>query len=719
MLVLCLVLRVDRLDLHVPFTYWGDALYFDSWVKGLMNGNWPWHNDHLGMPFGADWQDFPINMTIEVVMVRILAIFTSSPGLVLNLLWLLGTAASAGFAAYCLQRLGVARWIAASLAIIYALQPFTFYRGVSHLNLIFYLVPLLATAAVEIAAGRIQGGQSDGLNTTPTSRSKRLSVTLRSIPAYIYVACLAQGFSYIYNSFFSVVLVAVAALLARAVYRRKSALAASALMVTVICGATLINLAPSLAYWAEHGTNPAMAYKSPAMAEIYGLKLRHLLTPIPENPLPPIRYIQEKLDNAGFPGENENAMSRLGTIGSVGLLFLLTSALISCLRKPFGDNAAAGVLGACSALTLACLLLATVGGFGALFNVFVAPDIRCYNRIVVFIDFFALTAVGLLLTRASAWLRRNCPGPILAGTLVLLIVFGVSDEAIPALYRDHAARESQFKLDDAFVRSIESTLPRNASVFQLPVSGFPADGAPFQMRIYDQARPYLHSDTLRWSWGAVSGREGGEWVRQTSNLPAKEMLKRLSAVGFSGVWIDRLGYAPGASPEREIQEALGSQPLQRSDGRIAFYGLRAYTEQLRTSDPHHNAYVAQQYALHPIEITFPTGFYAEERNDKQTWRWCSRHGVMQLHNALPQPRTLRLAMTLQTSGAKPETITISAAGQSERIELTTNTESYARKIQLPPMGTASVSFDCECKPINAPGDSRSLYFALVNPRVVE
>ncbi|MDQ2843058.1 MAG: hypothetical protein M3Y72_18870 [Acidobacteriota bacterium] len=711
-----------RLHLHVPFTYWGDALYFDTWVKGLMEGNWPWHNARIGMPFGADWRDFPVTLTLEALAVRILALFTSSPGLILNLIWLLGTAACAGFATYGLQRLGVQRWIAGSLGIVYALQPFTFYRGVGHFNLMFYLVPLLATGAIEIAVSRIPQSQNFPRTASVTAAwPKRLIGILRITPPYLYLACFAQGLSYIYNSFFAVVLFAVAALLAYAVSRRKSSLVAGFVVIALTCGVVSITLAPTLLYRAKHGTNPEMAYKSAVQGEIYGLKLRHLFTPIPGNPLPPLHYIQKKLDSAGFTDDNENATSRLGTLGGLGLLFLLAWVLYSCLRKPSTDDRSTSILGACSALALTCLLLATVGGFGSLFNVFVAPDIRCYNRVVVFIDFFAITAVGLLLTRAWVWSqRRNWPKPIVMGVLGLLVVFGVSDQAVTTTYLDHVPREQQFKLDAAFVKSVESILPRNASVFQLPFTEFPADGGTVQMLGYDHSRAYLHSHTLRWSWGGMSGREAGEWVRDTSRLPVREMLTRLSAAGFSGIWVDRFGYNPGTSPELKIAAELGEQGTQRSDSRIAFYDLRPYTEYLRKTNTPGEIHLLQEYASHPVEVTFPVGFYGEERNDKQTWRWCSRHGVMQFHNPVAQPRTVRLAMTLQTGWSEPYTIVISAEGKTDAIKVTTNTALYARKLLLQPGQTVSVSFDCNCKPVNAPpGESRNLYFALIDPKISE
>jgi hypothetical protein len=722
LIALCWVLRVWRLHLHVPFTYWGDALYFDTWVKGVMEGNWPWHNARIGMPFGADWRDFPVTLTLEALGVRVLALFTSSPGLILNLIWLLGTAACAGFATYSLQRLGVQRLVAASLGIVYALQPFTFYRGVGHFNLMFYLVPLLATGAIEIAVGSIPRSQAaPGGAAIATAWPKRLTGILRATPPYIYIASLAQGLSYIYNSFFAVVLFAVATLLAYSVSRRRSALVAGSLAIALTCGAVSVSLAPNLLYRAKYGANPAMAYKSPVEGEVYGLKLRHLFTPIPGNPLPPLQYIQKTLDNAGFSGEYENATARLGTLGSFGLLFLLAWTLSSCLRKPSTDDRATSILGACSALALTCLLLATVGGFGSLFNVFVAPDIRCYNRIVVFIDFFAIAAVGLLLTRAWGWSqRRNWPKPILMGVLGLLTVFGVSDQAVTTTYLDHVPREQQFKLDAAFVKSVESILPRNASVFQLPFTEFPADGGTVQMLGYDHSRAYLHSHTLRWSWGGMSGREAGEWVRNTSRLPVRKMLTRLSAAGFSGIWVDRFGYNPGTSPELKIAAELGEQGTQRSDGRIAFYDLRPYSEYLRKTNTPSEIHLLQEYASHPVEVTFPLGFYGEERNDKQTWRWCSRHGVIQVHNPIPQPRTVKLAMTLQTGWSEPGTIIISADEQTEAVKVTTNATLYARKIVLQPGQTLSVSFDCECKPINKPpGESRNLYFSLINFEATE
>ena len=65
---------------------------------------------------------------------------------------------------------------------------------------------------------------------------------------------------------------------------------------------------------------------------------------------------------------------------------------------------------------------------------------------------------------------------------------------------------------------------------------------------YDQVHPYLHSDELRWSYGAMKGRP--EDVGDDVESPSQA-----AALGFAGVAIDRFGYADngaaveGAAPQ--------------------------------------------------------------------------------------------------------------------------------------------------------------------------
>ena len=57
------------------------------------------------MPFGADWHDFPMNITLDSSLMWLLSRFTSSPPLILNLEWIIGIAITAALAAYAFVRL--------------------------------------------------------------------------------------------------------------------------------------------------------------------------------------------------------------------------------------------------------------------------------------------------------------------------------------------------------------------------------------------------------------------------------------------------------------------------------------------------------------------------------------------------------------------------------------------------------------------------------------
>ena len=104
------------------------------------------------------------------------------------------------------------------LGALYAFQPYAFYRNVEHVNLAFPFVPLLALLCLRIAGTRPE--DEDG-------RERRL----------LLLACVAQGFSYVYYSVFACALLAVAAaigwwrthrprLVLRAVRRRRCSAAA-------------------------------------------------------------------------------------------------------------------------------------------------------------------------------------------------------------------------------------------------------------------------------------------------------------------------------------------------------------------------------------------------------------------------------------------------------------------------------------------------------------
>src|ERR1700759_727462 len=97
-------------------------------------------------------------------------------------------------------------------------------------------------------------------------------------------------------------------------------------------------------------------------------------------------------------------------------------------------------------------------------------------------------------------------------------------------------------------------------IFQLPYIKFPEAYTPGTMVGYDLLRGYLHSRTLRWSYGETKGRGTDPWYRATAVLPPGELVRELKTAGFAGIYIDRNGY-PNRNYERALAGMLGREPL--------------------------------------------------------------------------------------------------------------------------------------------------------------
>ena len=138
---------------------------------------------------------------------------------------------------------------------------------------------------------------------------------------------------------------------------------------------------------------------------MYGLKIRQLVSPVFPHRFPPFNRWVEQEAAARFPNDNENWTARLGIVG--------TRRISRLAGAPLHARRAAAAACRCSQgasrLTLAALLLGTVGGFGVVFNLFVSSDIRAYNRISPFIAFFSLLAV--VDRRSTASSSRRAPAP--------------------------------------------------------------------------------------------------------------------------------------------------------------------------------------------------------------------------------------------------------------------------------------------------------------------
>jgi phosphoglycerol transferase len=516
-LVVWLTLGGPKWDSRVPIVASGDALFYLAQTKSTLDHGWWWHNPSLGLPTEYPPLIFGQTTNVDQAVVWIVGRFTRDVGQAINVAWLVILGLGAVTATWGLRRLGVSPVGAGVAGVLFALTPYALYRHIGHFNLVTYLVPLPATAAVLLASARRDG------------------VWPRKDVVVLAGACALVGFNYIYNAFFGAALIAAGVAIGYGRTRSLPLLKAGAGCLGALVLATALNFTPTYLAWRAHG-KPFGTEHLTMESEYYGLKIRHLVSPVHGHWFPPFRAWLSADAAAGFPGETENHGARLGVIAATGWLGMMAVLIFRPRRDPAGDD---DPVQAAARLSVVALLLATVGGLGSLLSL-ISPEIRAYNRISPFIAFLALAAVALWIDRATLprarWVR--------AVVWSLLLAIGIADQHPPV---KGAVAHVQLGTEPwrdvvAFVQDLEARLPEGAMVYQLPPRPYPNDAGIEKMSVYDHFLPYLASRRLRWSYPTLSVKQL-YWEKALLRLPQPEWPAYLAQAGFQAVLIDRAGYA--------------------------------------------------------------------------------------------------------------------------------------------------------------------------------
>jgi len=541
LLVAILVLRLWRADLAIPFEYYGDANLQHLLLKGVLDRGWYFEHPALGAPHGLELYDYPVanGETLNLVVAGVLGLLGLGTAAALNVLYLLGFPLVGLTAFLALRRLGASQGSSLVCAVLYAVLPYHFIRGETHLFLsTYYAVPAGAYLALAVLGGD----------------------RIRLVAAVALAALVGTASGSFYYAAFTILLVVVAAALRYLAVRDRRAVVTAGVVVGAVLAVSLLQLAPTLVYRAANGTNDEVAQRYRFESEVYSLKLTQLVLPIDEHRIGPLARLKQEYTEK-FPPLDANAAS-LGVVGTAGFAWLLAVVLgaIAGRRAPGRHAALAG-------LALVAFLLGTIGGAGTLVAV-VFDQMRAWNRLSIFIAFFALAAVALGLDA----LGRRVGRPAFVAALAAVLIVGVFDQTSRAFIPRYEAVGAEWKLDAAFFSSLEDRLPSGASVVQLPYEPFP-EPATVRQAIYEPAKAYLHADGLRWSYGAIRGRDD-DWAAVNATKPAAELVRAAREARFSGILVDRLAYPDdGAAAEAELRQALGAAPERSTNTRFLFWRL--------------------------------------------------------------------------------------------------------------------------------------------------
>jgi phosphoglycerol transferase len=674
-----LALKVWRGDLHVPFAYEQETQYYLMLAKTMEDHGGYFENPSLGAPFGQELQDFAVGTDrLNLDLLRLLGLVFGSPAAAVNVFFLLTFPLAAAAAFLVFRLLGIARAAAVVCALLFALAPYHFERGEGNLFLTAYwVVPLGAYLVLATLAGDSLFRRREGASGLGAYASRRTLLTV--------VFCLAVASTGIYYAAFAALLLAGAILIALVARIGRAAVVGGVVSLALILGGVLVHLSPSIAYRSANGVNPATE-RHPRESEVFALKLSDLVFPIDLHRLEPLaRFTAEY--KAASPIRSEPMA--IGPVAGAGFVALLIAALALLVGRP--ARAGPPVLRQAAAANLLAFLIGTIGGLSTVIALLVTPQLRAWNRISIFIAFFSFLAVAVGLAALG---RKLGPQPLrqvaFAGVLAGVLVFGLYNQ-ITYVHVPPYEYAGAYREDRMFVGEIERRLPKGAAVFQLPYVAFPESGRVVNLYENDLLRGYLHSNDLRWSFGATKGRPE-DWADDLVGMPTATVLDAAASAGFAGLTIDRLGYADRASAlETEVRRRLATEPLVSALGRHAFFDLRSYRRRLEAAHRPEELAALRRAALYPLEFE-RSGFLPLERS-KSTGVWFAwadaPNGELRIVNPTDTARTAVFAATLDRVGGGAADVVVSFPGAPWATYRTPSR--LRRRLSLPP-GVTVVRF---------------------------
>lgn len=526
MLAFVLPMPLSRLD--VPYSFVGDTVDKLTQIKTVAENGWLFHNDRLGYPFGYDRLDFPRFDSLNYAIIGPIAALTGESGLAMNLYFIATFYLIALAAFYCLRRLELDIGPAFICALAFAFLPYHLFRGVPHLtNGAYFLIPPALLVLIRLAQNYI------GFQTPDTRR--------RWVLAIIVAALLPLQTPY--NGVFFALLCVAAGLiwLAQGWHWRKIIIILSLLAATG--GAFVIEQIPRWVHQAENGATD-VGSRNPLEAQLYSMHLNQVLLPTLNHRLGILRRQTENFNTVMRVPPTEIRHQYIGLLGIVGLIALLW-ALFRGLSEHVSNkdtNKLEESVRIAALLGICVILISISTGLGTLIAYFLTSSIRAYNRILPFLAFLALIGGGWVLHLAMRRIRKmetRIGITIIAGLALLL---DITPRAMSSQERSRTIAD--YDLAHDYFKQMEKSVGKDTAIFQMPVVWYPEHPHMNKAITYDELKPFLLTNTLRFLTGAARGRPGYSWGRFIERQPASDIVKQAHALGFGAILLDGFAYSP-------------------------------------------------------------------------------------------------------------------------------------------------------------------------------
>lgn len=628
------------MDFHAPFNYGGDAQLILPFIKGTVENGTHWRIERLGAPGVCETYDFPVIDHLHLAILRLLSWVWPDTIVVYNVYYYLTYPLTLFTAMLTLRRFGLSFAAAGVGGLLYAFLPYHYLREGHYFLTAYYVAPLTLTIALGLCRGRLPFFrlEADGRYRLALWSRDALEATL------VAIATVSAG---AYYGFFGCAFLAAATLYGWAAHRNWRVAVSGGLVTAIAAAAGFANHAPTILYQRENGRNSAPHTRHAFESEMHGFKLTQLVLPVILHRVPAVNQLRQSYDDPWRAYEFENRTTTLGLVGTTGLVIVFAALFFPGRR--------AWPIGPLAALTLVGFLLGTMGGVGSLIGFLINPQIRSCNRVIVYVAFLVLFAVVWAVDRGfdlapRAWLRWF-RWPVLlavaAGGLydqLNIMWFTPWTPEIRERTRKHFYQEAEF------YGRVEQTVP-HGMVFMLPFVEYP-EASPKVNGVlqHDPAAAYIHTKTVRWSYGAMKGREIDQWQREVVLAPTPEMLRRVVFRGFDALVLDRRGYKPetGTALLAAIAAEVGPSATRFEDetGTHVFVDLRGFRDKVRAELGDRYEAEARRDA-EAVRALWLHGFYLDGvYGPGLEWklRWVCPKAEIVFVNPTDRPRTMQLSM---------------------------------------------------------------------------
>ena len=544
----------NKYGLLLHYETYGDQSQFLTIASMVKNEGWaPIPSERLGAPFGRYLGTYSmfLLMNFEIILMKIISIFFENPSDILQISYCMIFPITAIISFYVMRNINISKFMSIFGSLVFTFVPYIFFRITSHYNYAtIYFIPITILLCIWLF-------QDDDF-LIPNNKFFKNKKNIIAIFFMLLIANNGGG----YYQFFSCFLISITAISKLLKTKNIKSLVPFIISIFTTVLFFIVNFIPIIIYKILNSNISILNDETRIWkeAEIYAFKISHMLFNS--------KIFKEYYQTAMLVNENISEYS--GIIVIVGFLGLI---LYLFLNKTYKKQTVLLL----SELNIFSVLLATMGGFAVLFNYFISPIIRSYNRISIYIAYMSILAFCIFIDKYFK--KKNFIFYIVFAVIFIFSLY----EQIPNDITYNENEIKKYALDKEFIESIEKIMPKNSSVYQFPNVGFYGffSGKIHQASYYRNLIGYIFSKDLRWSYGLEGTRKEMEWYKTVNKMNAIDLLNEISFAGFDGLYIDKYLYGDEDyinQLENDLINILGEPAVSAENGNLLFFSLIDFKE---------------------------------------------------------------------------------------------------------------------------------------------